>query len=259
MKSLVGYVEGRGRIFSLDPRTKIIGAAALSIACLHSAVPFLLAASLLGLAICVSARLQARRLYLAARPALPFIAIVFLLHAITATEAGSSVFRLGSVRIAREGLLEGGLLAWRFALLLLAGFLLTMTTRPAALTSGMERLLRPMRLLGVSSQDVALMLSLALRFMPVLQEEMETLKDAQLARGASFASGGVAGRVRALSGLALPLSLAVFRRCDHLVEAIHARAYGGGPRTDLRDLALTRQDWLVIIAAGLAVVGSFVV
>lgn len=259
MKGLTGYVEGKGRIFSLDPRAKIIGAASLSIVALHSGVPFLLFAGLLTLAIAGFARISPRRLYQAFRPALPFIAIVFLLHAFTVTGARSSGFGLGSVRIAAEGALVGGLLAWRFALLLLAGFLLTMTTRPASLTSGMERLLRPVKLVGISSQDLALMVSLALRFIPVLQEEMETLVDAQAARGASFATGGVAGRVRAFSSLALPLSLAVFRRCDQLVEAMHARAYDGGPRTDLRELTLARGDWVVIIAAVLAVAGSFLV
>jgi len=255
--ALNGYVEGTGRIYRLDPRSKIIGAAALSIICLHSTVPFLFVASTLSLAVCASARIGARRFFRASRPALPFIAIVFLLHMFTLTGSPRSAFGLGIVRITAEGALEGGLLAWRFALLLLAGFLLFMTTRPASLTSGLERLLRPMKLVGVSSQDLALMVSLALRFIPALQEEMETLRDAQAARGARFATGGVAGKVRALSGLALPLSFAVFRRCDQLVEAMHARAYDGGPRTDLRELAMAREDWAVIVAAGLAVAGSF--
>ena len=259
MKGLPGYVEGKGRVFSLDARTKIIWAAALSVVSLHSGVLFLSLASLLSLAIAGFARISPSRLYQAFRPALPFITIIFLLHAFTLTHARSSVFGLGNVRIAAEGALEGGLLAWRFALLLLAGFLLTMTTRPASLTSGMERLLRPVKLVGISSQDLALMVSLALRFIPVLQQELETLVDAQTARGASFGTGGVAGRVRALSSLALPLSFAVFRRCDQLVEAMHARAYDGGPRTDLRELAFTRGDWVVIVAAVLAVVGSFLV
>ena len=259
MKGLPGFVEGKGRIFSLDARAKIIWAAALSVVSLHSGVLFLSFASLLSLAIAGFARISPRRLYQAFRPALPFIAIVFLLHAFTATHARSSIFGLGNVRIAAEGALEGGLLAWRFALLLLAGFLLTMTTRPASLTSGMERLLLPVKLVGISSQDLALMVSLALRFIPVLQEEMETLVDAQTARGASFGTGGVAGRVRAFSSLALPLSFAVFRRCDQLVEAMHARAYDGGPRTDPGELAFARGDWIVIITAVLAVVGSFLV
>ena len=259
MRALNGYVEGRGRIYGLDPRAKIIGAAALSIICLHATLPFLFFASTLSLAVCASARIGARRLFRASRTALPFIAIVFLLHALFMTGSSGSAFGLGNVRITVEGMLKGGLLAWRFALLLLAGFLLFMTTRPALLTSGLERLLRPMRRVGVSSQDLALMVSLALRFIPVLQEEMETLRDAQAARGARFATGGVAARARALSGLALPLSFAVFRRCDQLVEAMHARAYDGGPRTDLRELAMAREDWVVIIGAGLAIVGSFLV
>ena len=256
MKGSTGYAPGTTFIYRLDPRSKIIGVAALGIVSLRSGVSFLFFASLLSLAVALCARLRAGRLYSAMRPALPFIAIVFLLHACF-TKGGSLLpYGLGGVGVTREGLLDGAQLAWRFAILVLAGFLLTATTPPSSLTPGMERLLRPLNVVGVSSQDLALMVSLALRFVPDLQEEMETLRHAQMARGANFAARGIFGRMRALSGLALPLSFAVFCRCDLLVSAMHARAYDGGPRTDLREMSFKRADLLVIALSVLAVAVS---
>ncbi len=257
MSGSKGYEGGDAWVYCLDPRSKIIGAAALSIVGLRSGTSFLVLVTLAAMAVALCARLTPRRLWEASRPALPFILIIFLLHAFSARGVSSTAYGSGAVRLTAEGLFEGGVLAWRFSLLLLAGFLLTMTTPPAYLSSGIEKLLRPMKVVGISSQDLALMVSLALRFIPTLQDEMETLKAAEMARGANFTTGGILGRVRAFSGLALPLSLAVFRRCDQLVEAMHARAYDGGPRTDLRSLTLAVRDWLVIALSAVAVAASF--
>jgi biotin transport system permease protein/energy-coupling factor transport system permease protein len=243
----------------MDPRAKITAAAALSVITLGGGPCILALASLFVAAIAVSARLSFGRLYGASRPALPFICLIFLLHLLFTEGNPQFSLALGPLKITVEGFAEGGLLSWRFALLLLAGGLLTMTTPLPELTSGMERLLRPIRVVGISSQDLALMVSLALRFVPTLQKEMDTLKEAQLARAADFAAKGLRGRVRALSSLALPLSLAVFRRCDHLVEAMYARGYDGGLRTGLRgDLSLSASDRIVITLAVVAGIACFV-
>ncbi len=121
----------------------------------------------------------------------------------------------------------------------------------------MERLLRPVRIVGISSRDLALMLSLALRFIPTISMEMGSLKEAVAARGVSFDTGGLVRRLRAFSDLAVPLCLAVFRRCDELVVAMEARGYDGGARTSLRELVLTLPDRLVI-AASLAAVAAVI-
>ena len=251
--------RGQSPIYRMDPRTKIIAAAALSVVTLKSGPLVLTLASLGLVAVAASARLSYGRLYTASKPALPFIGVIFLLHLLFS--GGTPLFglALGPLNISTIGIAEGAFLSWRFALLLLAGSLLTMTASLSELTSGVERLLRPICVKGVSSQDLALMVSLALRFVPTLQEEIDSLKEAQLARGADFAARGLAGRVRAVSSLALPLSLAVFRRCDHLVEAMYARGYNGGPRTGLRDeLPLSVGDWIVIGVSVAAGVGCFI-
>jgi len=246
-------------LMRLDPRPKIIAAAALSLVCLQSGVLFLVLASLAAAAVAAGARLAPRRLFSAVRPALPFIVVIFVLHAFSVQGDLPRYFGVGPVRMTREGLFEGIILAWRFSLLVLAGFLLLATTPAASLTSGMERLLRPVRALGISSHDLALMVTLALRLIPTLKDEVESLRHAEMARGADFAAGGILARGRAFSGLALPLSLALFRRCDRLVAAMHARAYDGGPRTDLHELSLFARDRVIIVLSVLAGLASFFV
>jgi biotin transport system permease protein/energy-coupling factor transport system permease protein len=248
-------VAGDGAIYRLDPRAKLAAAAALSIVTLKGG-PSLLAVVSLGTVITtLGARLGAGRLYRSSRPALPFIGIIFLFHALFSGGQPLPGLALGPVNVGVPGLLQGGLLSWRFALLLFVGSLLTLTTSPPELTSGLERLLRPVCRRGVSSQDLALMVSLALRFVPTLEEEMESIREAQAARGAGF-GGGLQRRVRAVCNLALPLSLALFRRCDCLIEAMYARGYQGGPRTGLRgELAFSTVDKAAValsLAAGIA-------
>lgn len=244
----------------LDPRSKIAAAASLSVVFMKGG-PLLLCLASLGItAIIIAGRLSKRRLYAAAKPALPFIAAIFLLHLFFST--GRPLFNLPAVPmkvITVEGLMEGAFLAWRFTLLLLVGYLLTATTPAPELTSGMERLLRPLCRKRISSQDLALMLSLAMRFVPTLHEELGTLKEAQAARGADLAAPGLVRKVRAVSSLVLPLFLAAFRRCDHLVEAMYARGYDGGPRTTLRgELVLSGKDRVVIGLAFVAGIGSLI-
>lgn len=244
----------------MDPRAKIAATAALSILTLRGA-PGVLALCCLGAAAVVLwARLSPMRLYKAMKPTLPFIAIIFLTHLFFT--GGDPLFgiALGPLRITGEGFRAGALLAWRFALLVLAGGLLTETTPPAELTAGIERLLRPARIARVSSQDLALMISLALRFLPTLEEEMRVLREAQAARGAGLLWKGLTGRAREMMSLALPLSLAVFRRCDQLVEAMYARGYDGGGRTGLRgELSLSVVDRAVVVASVVMGAGSFLI
>jgi biotin transport system permease protein/energy-coupling factor transport system permease protein len=121
---------------------------------------------------------------------------------------------------------------------------------------GLERLLRPLSLIGISSHDLALMVSLALRFLPTLQEEMNRISEAQLARGADFKRRRLGGKIRSITHLTVPLLVNIFRRCDELVDAMEARGYHRGPRTYLRELALARVDYLVIGAAIMAVLAT---
>jgi biotin transport system permease protein/energy-coupling factor transport system permease protein len=133
---------------------------------------------------------------------------------------------------------------------------MTMTTAPNEITAGLEYLLRPLKFTGISSHNTAMMVSLALRFIPTLIDEMNSISAAQLARGANFNPRRPGGKIRTVSYLALPLTINIFRRCDELVDAMEARGYQQGHRTYLRELELTRMDYgllTVIIAATIVI------
>ncbi|MFO7785425.1 MAG: energy-coupling factor transporter transmembrane component T family protein [Thermodesulfobacteriota bacterium] len=236
------YIPRRSVIHTLDPRIKIGGAVVLSLIVLQGGF-FTCAMISLSLLILVSASwIPFPRLLSALRPARIFLALLFVLHLLFTEGAPIPPFEGLPVTATMEGLLKGLLVSWQFAVLLCTGALLTMTTSPGELVSGLERILRPLRIIGIRSHDIALMVSLALRFVPTLIEEMDRIREAQAARGASF-RGGLAHRSRCAASMLMPVALGAFRRGDELAAAIEARGYCGGPRAGLRELRLTGRDY----------------
>ncbi len=136
---------------------------------------------------------------------------------------------------------------------------MTFTTSPMELTDGLERLLRPFRRIGVPAHELALMMTIALRFIPTLLEETEKIMKAQMARGAEFSQGSLVRRARALVPLLVPLFVGAFRRADALALAMEARCYRGGEhRTRMRELRMRPRDYVaaavVLLAAAVALV-----
>jgi energy-coupling factor transporter transmembrane protein EcfT len=246
-------------VFRFDPRTKIIVASALSVAAFRAEPLILTLISLLIAALMLFGRVSSRALYRACKPALPFVLIVFLLHLLFSPGPPLLHLSLGPINVGTYGLIRGGILSWRLATLLLVGSLLTVTTQPMDLTRGMEKLLRPISIMRISPHDIALMLSLALRFIPTIQREAAVLRDAQSARGANLDAGNPVRRLFAVSYLAVPLCLAVFRRCDDLITAMEARGYDGGPRSGLRQMALAPHDTVVIATALLGLIAILLI
>jgi energy-coupling factor transporter transmembrane protein EcfT len=162
------------------------------------------------------------------------------------------------VRITREGLLRGIYVTWQFAGLILAAAVLTRSTSPSELVGGIERLLRPLSRVGIPSQDLAVMIAMALRFMPMLLEEYDRLRMAQMARGADFTTGSLALRTRAVAALAVPLLLSAFRRADELAVAMEARGYRRGPRTTLRELVFSGHDLGAFAVIGILILATTV-
>jgi biotin transport system permease protein len=251
------FLAGDSRLHQLDPRSKLIAAMAMSILTLRATIPALGPATILLFAIPALSRISLRHVYQTVRPALAFILVLFCLQALFSSVPSGVLFSIGPVRITTGGCIEGLITVWRLILLLLVGALLTATTRVGDLANGMEVLLRPVGIIGVSSQDIALMLSLALRFIPTLSLEMEVLKDARAVRGEALNAGNILQRGRVLSNLVVPFLLGVFRRCDELIIAMEARGYEGGRRTGLTKLHLGFPDCVIIAAATVIVVVSF--
>lgn len=148
----------------------------------------------------------------------------------------------------------------RLVLLIVGTSLLTLTTSPIQLTDGIESLLNPFRRLGVPAHELAMMMTIALRFIPTLLEETEKIMKAQMARGADFQSGGLMQRAKSLIPLLVPLFVSAFRRADELAIAMEARGYRGGQgRTKFRELRFGRIDAVAIalLVTFTVVVGVF--
>ena len=242
------YIPRESFVHSRDPRVKLIAVIALSIIILNVNAIGLLAVTLTAIAISQLARIPLGSLLNTLRPVLPFFFGLFLLYIFFTPGHPIPPFPIGLVQISYEGLNLGIIQVSKFLLLVVAASILTMTTTPSEITIGLEKLLRPIRITGISSHDVAMLVSLALRFMPVLLDELSSVREAQLARGANFNPHRISGKIRAISHLTVPLSVNILRRCDELVDAMEARGYQPGPRTYLRELVLSRVDYYLITA-----------
>ena len=245
------YLPGDTVIHRLDPRVKILSVIALSMIIFAAAGAEILLVSAFLAAVLRAARMTTVQALGALRPVALFMGLIFLVHLLF-TE-GQPILRLDPLPllITREGLIRGIYVTWQFASLVLAAAVLTRSTPPSGLVAGIERLLRPFSRIGIPSQDLAMMIAMALRFMPMLLEEYDRLRMAQMARGADFTTGSLALRSRAIVSLAVLLLLSALRRADELAIAMEARGYRRGPRTTLRELALSRRDLGAFVAMAL--------
>jgi energy-coupling factor transport system permease protein len=185
------------------------------------------------------------------------LAFTLLAHALV-WRGTNLLAALGPLGISGSGLVTGMFFATRIVVLVVGTSLLTLTTTPVDLTDALESLMKPLSLVGVPTHDIAMMLTIALRFIPTTAEEAERIVTAQSARGAKFDSGGPVARARAYVPVLVPLFVNLFRRADSLATAMEARCYRGGEgRTRLKDSRMRASDWLVALAgsAGLIVAG----
>lgn len=246
MYKLGQYIPRESPVHNRDPRVKLIAVIALSIIILQLNMVGLLGVTALALVISQIARIPMKSLLNSLRPVLPFFFCLFLLYIFFTPGHPMPPFPVGPVKITYEGLHLGMIQILKFLLLVAAASILTMTTTPSEITIGLEKLLRPVSFIGLSSHDIAMLVSLALRFMPTLLDELNNISEAQLARGANLNQHRISGKIKSISRLAVSLSVNIFRRCDELVDAMEARGYQPGPRTYLRELALSRVDYGLI-------------
>ena len=158
---------------------------------------------------------------------------------------GKVIWQWGIIRITWDGLLLAGRMGIRLIYLILGASLMTLTTTPNKLTDGMESLLSPLKRIHVPVHEIAMMMSIALRFIPILLEETDKIMKAQTARGADFESGGLIQKIKAMVPLLVPLFVSAFRRANDLALAMEARCYHGGEgRTQMKPLRYQRRDWV---------------
>ena len=251
------YLPSDTSLHRLDPRVKILSVVALSLLIFGATTGEIVLISAFLFAAIRSAGMTPAVALRSLKPVAVFMAMIFSVHLLfTEGEPLVSLAPL-PMRITREGILRGLFVTWQFAGLVLAAAVLTRTTSPSDLVGGIERLLRPFSRVGVPSQDIAVMIAMALRFMPMLMEEYDRLRTAQMARGADFTTGSLALRGRAIATLAVPLLLSSFRRADELAVAMEARGYRRGPRTTLRELRFSGTDLRAFAAMALFVLVNF--
>ncbi|MDA8124357.1 MAG: energy-coupling factor transporter transmembrane component T [Deltaproteobacteria bacterium] len=247
------FIDGRSFGHRLDARVKILSVVLLSVLVLQAqGGEALLLTAFLALIVPLS-KVRFRLVLEALRPLWFFAALLFGLH-LFFTE-GTPLLRLPLVplTITDEGLVRGSLVAWQFLILASWGALLSMTTAPTDLVFGLERLLRPLKRLRVPTQDIAVMVSLALRFVPTLQEEYERIRTAQAARGADLGTGTLVAKCKALVALVVPLLFSALRRADELADAMEARGYAGGERTTLHRPRFGPDEWKALSSLSLLV------
>ena len=245
------YFPGESLIHHLDPRTKILATVAL-IAIVFVARGFsgfiLIAAFILACA--VSTGIHLKFLFRGLKPLLFIIVFTFILNLFFQT-GGRELVHLGVLRITDNGLRMASFMALRLILLVVSSQLLTLTTSPISLTDGLESLFRPLKAIHFPAHEIAMMMSIALRFIPTLMDEADKIMKAQKARGANFETGSIVARAKAMVPLLVPLFVGAFRRAEELALAMDARCYrGGAGRTRMKQLKYGRND----VLAGLALI-----
>ncbi len=244
------YYPGDSPIHKLDPRVKLFAVTLFIIAIffIHRFVSYLPLVFFIGVVIAIS-KIPPKSVLKGLKPLFFIIGITVFFNLILTP--GEVIYRIWFLNITREGIRQASFMALRLIFLVTGTSLLTLTTSPIALTDGIESALSPFKRIGVPSHELAMMMSIAIRFIPTLMEETEKIMKAQMARGADFESGNVIRRARNLVPLLVPLFVNAFRRADELATAMEARCYRGGEgRTRLKPLQMRKSDW---IAAGLSV------
>ena len=165
---------------------------------------------------------------------------------------GEVLWQFGILRVTEEGLILAGKMGIRLIFLILGASLMTLTTTPTKLTDALEKLMRPLKKIRVPVHEIAMMMSIALRFIPILLEETDKIMKAQMARGADFESGNLIKKVKAMVPLLVPLFVSAFRRANDLALAMEARCYHGGEgRTQMKPLRYQRRDGIAYFILGL--------
>lgn len=246
------YIPGTSFVHLLDPRSKLsfVFLFIIAVFLANNAVTYavLLAFTLL---VIFSSRIRLYFLINGLKPILFLIAFTFLMH-IFFTKEGALLVDWKFIKIYEEGLRQGIFISIRFLVLVLMTSILTLTTSPIAITDGIEDLLGPFKRFKLPVHELALMMSISLRFIPTLMDETDKILKAQLARGSDISTGSLKQRIRAVIPLLVPLFVSAFKRAEDLAVAMEVRGYRGGEgRTRYRQL---KWHWRDTVAIGLFVV-----
>lgn len=250
------YYPEQSVIHRLDARTKILGTLLyiIEVFLVNSFAGFGLVILALGILIGIS-RVPVRFIFKGLKAVVFIILLTFVLNLFMFD--GTVLWHWKFLTVTYEGLYRSCFMALRLILLIIGTSMLTLTTKPMELTDGLEKLLKPFNRLGLPSHEIALMMSIALRFIPTLLEETDKIMKAQQARGADFESGNLIQRVKNMIPILIPLFVGSFRIAQDLALAMEARCYHGGVgRTRMKEIVFSRRDGVagVLLAVFLGIV-----
>lgn len=253
------HFPGNSVVHRLDPRMKIILVIVYIVmifvlnTLIGLSIPFLLAV----IAYWIS-KIPFRVALKSMKPMIPIILFATVFNVFFVK--GEVLLQIGFMQITKEGILLAAVMVTRIICLIVGTGLLTYTTSPIELTDAIESLLGPLKAIKVPVHELAMMMSIALRFIPTLIEETDKIMSAQKARGADFESGNFLERVKAMVPILIPLFVSAFRRADDLSDAMECRCYrGGGGRTRLKQLHYSRLDLCAVLLVALVFVGAILI
>lgn len=251
------YIPGNSFIHKLDPRVKILISFIfiIDLFLVNNFKGYIFIVIFTAAAIIIS-KVPFQYIYKGLKPIFILILITAALN-ILMTPGTTPIFEWKFIRIYPEGLNLAAFMILRLIFLIIGTSLLTLTTSPIELTDGIEKLLNPFKKIGVPAHELAMMMTIALRFIPTLMDETDKIMKAQMARGADFESGNIIQRAKNLIPLLVPLFISSFRRADELAMAMEARCYHGGEgRTRMKQLKLTNLDTIAALSTAVLIVFS---
>ena len=248
------YYRTESPLHRLDPRVKIVATFAfiISLFLVKNFIGYLIAG--LFLLICIRLSNVPVRFIFRGMKAIFFLLILTMVFNLFLTP-GIVVFSFWKLQITKEGIKLALMMGIRLVFLITGSSLMTLTTTPNNLTDGLEKLLGPLKKIRVPVHEISMMMSIALRFIPILMEETDKIMKAQMARCADFESGSVINRAKNLIPLLVPLFISAFRRANDLAKAMEARCYRGGDgRTKMKPLIYQKRDFIAYLCILLYVV-----
>ena len=257
------YIPGESYVHKLDPRVKIIISLIyiINLFIVNNFTGYIFIIIFTFLSIYIS-KIHFRYIYKGLKPIFVLILITALLN-IFMTNGSTLIFKWYFITVYKEGVILAAFMVLRLVFLIIGTSLLTLTTSPIELTDGIEKLLKPFSKLGLPAHELAMMMTIALRFIPTLMDETDKIMKAQTARGADFENGNLVKRAKNLIPILVPLFISSFRRADELAMAMEARCYRGGEgRTRMKILKLTSGDFgasiIVLILVVLSISSRFI-
>lgn len=252
------YYPTESRIHRLDPRVKIVCTLLflVSLFIQNSLLGYVIATLYLGVVIHLS-KVPLKYIVKGLKPIVILLLFTVVMN-LFLTRGGETLAHFWIFTISENGLRTSVFMAVRLMYLVAGSSIMTFTTSPNGLTDGMEKLLHPLNRIGVPVHEVAMMMSIALRFIPILLEETDKIMKAQMARGADFESGNIIQRAKAMIPILVPLFVSAFRRANDLAMAMEARCYHGGEgRTKMKPLRYKARDRVAYILTLVYLVAIF--